>query len=82
VPQLRTLRKAPKGPANLIVLLSDPSATLDASGDGKLLPAAPVDGPVRVFPLPPDHGPGVMLLLRPSAGSIRGIWLAATAALD
>jgi arylsulfatase A-like enzyme len=82
VPQLRTLRKAPKGPANLIVLLSDPGATLDASADGKPLPPAAADGPVRIFPLPADHGPGVMLLLRPGSGSIRGIWLAATAALD
>jgi arylsulfatase A-like enzyme len=82
VPQLRTLRKAPRGAANLVVLLSDPAATLDASADGKELPPAPADGPVRIFPLPPDHAPGVMLLLRPSGGSIRGIWLAATAALD
>jgi hypothetical protein len=82
VQQLRTLRKAPKGAANLVVLLSDASATLDASADGKPLPPAPVDGPVRIFPLPADHGPGVMLLLRPGSGSIRGIWLPATAALD
>ncbi len=72
VPQLRTLRKAPRGAANLVVLLSDPSATLEAAADSKPLPPAPVDGPVRIFPLPPDHGPGVMLLLRPGSGSIRG----------
>jgi len=82
VPSLRTLRKAPKGPARVVVLLSDSAAALDVSADAQPLPPAPVDGPVRTFPLPPGHGPAVMLLLRPSAGSIRGIWVAATAALD
>jgi hypothetical protein len=82
VPSLRTLRKAPKGPARVVVLLSDATASLDVSSDGNPLPPAPVDGPVRTFQLPPGHGSGVMLLLRPSTGSIRGIWVAATAALD
>jgi arylsulfatase A-like enzyme len=82
VPMLRTMRKAPRGPARVVVLLSDPAATLEVSADGNPLPPAPVDGPVRSMTLPPGHGPVVTLVLRPSAGSIRGIWVAASAALD
>lgn len=78
---VRAPRKAPKGPARLVVLLSDGGATLDASADGKTLPPAPVDGPVRTMPLP-AHGPLVQLVLQAGTGTIRAIWVAPSAALD
>jgi hypothetical protein len=73
-------RKAPKGPARLVVVLTDPAATLQASVDGKALAAGPVDGPIRSMPLPPGHGPMVQLVVQAGSGTIRAIWVAASVA--
>ena len=66
----------------VVVLLSDPGASLQVWADGEPLPEAPVDGPVRAMPVPVGHGASLDLKLQVSGGSVRAIWVAASAALD
>ncbi len=60
----------------LLVLLSDPGATLDAVADGIDLAQTPADGEVRWLALPPREKPAIRLDLRTSRGGVLALWLA------
>jgi hypothetical protein len=75
-------RKTPGPNVRLVVLLSDANATLDATVDGHPVDPAPVDGTVRQMAVPAGRGEWVKVALKPGSGTIRGVWLAPTAALD
>ncbi len=71
----------PKGPARLLVLVSDPGATLEGSVDGR--PGSPGgEGDVRLVELGPEHAPNVRFRLRVSSGSLLAAWVASTGRLD
>jgi len=58
----------------LLVLLSDPGATLDVPSTG--------EGAVRAVSLPPTHGPRVHVDLRASTGGIVALWAVSSGRLD
>ena len=68
--------------ANLVALLSDPTATLMVRADGRALPASAADGQVRILALPVPHGPSVRLDLEASSGGVLALWVASTVPLD
>ncbi|HEY8087469.1 MAG TPA: sulfatase-like hydrolase/transferase [Polyangiaceae bacterium] len=72
------LEHVPSGPLRLVVLLSDPAATLDASAAGAAVPSTGSPGePVRYLDLPAHTtAPSVELTVHPSEGQIVALWVA------
>jgi hypothetical protein len=71
----------PAGEARLLVLLSDASAALEASLEGRPAPAGG-EGAVRVVELGRDHPARGRVELRASTGSLVAVWVASTGRLD
>jgi arylsulfatase A-like enzyme len=72
------LEHLPPGPLRLVVLLSDATATLDASAAGAAVRSTGSPGePVRYVDLPAHKtAPSVDLTLHPSEGQIVALWVA------
>jgi HEAT repeat protein len=60
--------------SRLLVLLSDPAATLDRPSIG--------EGAVRALELPPGHGGRVRVDLRTSSGGVVALWAISAGRLD
>lgn len=74
VPDAAVVLSAAAGPRRLVVLVTDPSATLEASVDGAPL-ASGDDGETRTLAVGAPHAPRVRVRLHVSSGGIAALWL-------
>jgi hypothetical protein len=73
-PEVHATLGGTAGASRVLVLLTDPTATLDVPSSG--------EGLVRVLELAPTHARPIHLDLRASSGGIAGLWAVSTGRLD
>jgi hypothetical protein len=73
-PEVHTTLAGTAAASRVLVLLTDPTATLDVPSSG--------EGLVRVLELAPNHARPIHLDLRASTGGIAGLWAVSTGRLD
>jgi HEAT repeat protein len=65
----------PRSAARVLVLVSDPAATLDVMIDGGAVSVGSSDAPVRSVDLPPGSGPSVRFDAHATGGAVLAIWV-------